>query len=328
LENKMSEKKNYLPVVLNKAIQSTEDPVGLARPLLRDYSRYQLRVDADVAVANGVLGMAHRATISWGYQDPWFATNYASFDREDTYRTSYHVSYPDQPITRQVDNWYAVQPALDIWPRVIDLELHRNMPWDAIGEHTWNMSELVFTRDGVRPIIYTRYKLVEQWLRKWTDEMLQAHFWWFAQYSWLGYKEHPGPPTLPKRSDGSVMVPSRNVILHQTSDHKLAPPGEVASKAVDWNRWEQGDEADLHKFVQEKWGGGVIVPPDPPIDQVVPLERVQITAGALNVRELPDANSKDLGELLNGSVVPVVDKKGAWKRIDGWIHGDWTNIVG
>lgn len=294
------------------------DPTGTDRPLWRDYSRYQIMVNFDVAKANGVLGMAARAGISWGYVDPFFATNYKGAGQVGLYRTSYHVLYPDQPVIKQADNWYAVHPEINIIPRVIDLELDRGQSWSKIAAQTWAMSELVKSRDGMRPIIYSRYRIVDQWLQSWTDQMHNDHFWWLAQYSWYGYREHAGPPTLPKR------VRRGRVILHQTSDHKLAPPGEVQSKAVDWDRWEIGNEQEMHDWIATAWGS---MPPPPPPPPSPYIERVKVTASALNVREKAEATSADLGELLRSSVVPVSEVSGVWKKITGWIHGDYTEPV-
>ena len=129
------------------------------RPLWRDYSRWQGQVNFDVAIAHGVQGMAARAGISWGYVDPWFETNYqAAGQQENFYRTSYHVIWPDQDVVRQADSWFRVHPTRDVVPRVIDLEVHRDQPANRIGDQTWAMSEIVLARDGIRPIIYSRYK--------------------------------------------------------------------------------------------------------------------------------------------------------------------------
>jgi len=311
----MAETRNYLPSIVNRAITRFEDPVGLARPLWRDYSRYQGLVNADVAIANGVLGMAHRATISYGYQDPFFAVNYEAFNRPETYRTSYHVIYPDQPAMRQADNWYRVHPVCDTVPRVIDLELHNNQPISRIAAVTWDLVQIVKDRDGIPPIIYSRYLLVNRWLASWTDMMLNSVWWWLAQYSWLGYKEHAGPPTLPNR------VGRDRVILHQTSDHKLAPPGEVKSKAVDWDRWEIGNESQMHQWIKENWDGEIIVPPT---NGIIPIDQLRVTASALNMRSSPDATALDIGTLKNGSDVSITKRDGDWGKVEGWIHTGYT----
>jgi len=292
------------------------DPTGTNRPLWRDYSRYQGVVNFDIAKANGVLGMAARAGISYGYTDPWFENNWNGAGQAGIYRTSYHVLYPDQDITRQADNWFRIHPKLEVIPRVIDLELDRNQSANKIADQTWGMSEVVLSRDGVRPIMYSRRLLINQWLSSWTVEMLNQHYYWLAQYSWFGYREHAGPPTLPDR------VRRERVILHQTSDHKLAPTGEVQSRSVDWDRWEIGDESEMHKWIDDTWGGSG-PPTTPPA-----IKEVKVTASALNIRKEADAGSQDIGTLVGGSIVPVEGEDGDWLQLyPGWIHGDYVSPV-
>ena len=300
--------------MLHKLVSVFEDPVGLDRPLWRDYSRYQGVVNFDVAKLNGVLGMAARAGICYGYTDPFFQLNWDEAGRVGMYRTSYLVPYPDQPVVKQVDNWYRIHPLIDIIPRVVDLELKREQPWSKIADVSWEISELVFSRDGIRPIFYSRYGLINTWLSSWTEEMLNDHFWWLAQYRWVRSLEHAGPPTLPNG------VRRDRVLLHQTADKKPGFTDEVDSKSVDWDRWEIGNEAEMHQFIAAAFGGDE---PEPEPE----VEKVRITADALNVRAEADASSEDLGELMKGSVVPVKRTQGDWKKIYGWVHKDWTEKV-
>lgn len=312
---------SVLSTILAKLAGVFEDPTGLARPLWRDYSKYQLKVDFNVARSIGVLGMAARSSISWGYTDPWFHTNYTGAKEVGMYRTSYHVLYPSEPVQRQADNWFRIHPEIDVIPRVLDLELGQNQLWSTIANKTREMSNIVLARDGVRPIIYSRYLLINQWLSSWSAEELNDHWYWLAQYSWAGYREHAGPPVLPRRVDRG------RILLHQTSDHKLAPAGEVASKAVDWDRWEIGNEAQMHQFIAAAFGGTQPPPVIEPPPVVIPAYSVKVTANVLNVREKANANSADLGELIKNSVVPVSVESGDWLKIKGWIHKNYTTKV-
>lgn len=272
-------------------------------------------VNYDVAVAHGVLGMAARAGVSWGYVDPWFETNWRGAGQQDNfYRTSYHVIWPDQNVVRQADNWYKVHPVIDIIPRVIDLEKSRDQVASRIGDQTWAMSEIVLARDGIRPIIYSRYKLIDAWLANWTTEMLNEHWFWLAQYHWTRIIEHSGPPTLPARVDRS------RVVMHQTADKKRPPAGEVQSYTVDWDRWQLGDEQQMHQWIAAHWGDGQVIPPPEP-----GIKEVKVTATALNIRMESNASSKDVGTLVGGSVVPVKGQDGDWLQLhEGWIHGDYV----
>jgi len=267
-----------------------EDPVGLARPLWRDYSRWQGQVDFAVASANNVLGMAARSTISWGYQDPWWNRNWSETGLYDGYRTSYHIIYPDQPVVRQADNWYNAHPELDTIPRIIDLEVENNTPFELIAVNTWQMSDLVKSRDGYRPIIYSRNGLIDKWLASWTTEMLNEHYYWLAQYLFLP-NEHPGPPDLPDR------VNRDRVILHQTSHKKPGFPGEVESKSVDWDRWELGNELEMHQWIARTWDG---IPP-PSVE-----DWRELLVDQMSIRNKPEYNPDTLyGKGIGGKKVKV-----------------------
>jgi hypothetical protein len=310
--------------LLYRLLSRFEDPVGLSRPLWRDYSRWDTVVDFDAAKMGGVLGMAARSSIGRLYTDPWFENNWNQAGRVQMYRTSYHVIWPSLTVADQLDRWYKSHPEIDVIPRVIDLEVSNNQPSAIIAQRTWDLSQAVKARDGKRPIIYSRKNLIEAWLvPHWNENMLNDHFWWLAQYLWDRRREHPGPPDRPAK------IKESQIVMHQTADKKPPLPGETNRTIADWDRWEIGNETNMHAWIEQIWGGGE--PPEEPPDNgddlflpIVPVETVRITTGALNVRAEPDANSEDLGELVNGSVVPVVGASGVWKKICGWIHGDYT----
>lgn len=230
---------------------------GTDRPLWRDYSRHQGKIDFTVAQNNGVLGMATRATISWGYKDPKFAYNYEKAGYSGMYRTSYHVLYPGEDVIRQLDNWYEAHPEIDVIPRVIDLELEHSVSPAQIAHQVAQMSDIINQRDGVNPIIYSRKNLIDAWLATWDTGLLNDHYFWLAQYLTDSTKEHQGPPALPNN------LSPENVVLHQTNDRIAGFPGEVESASVDWDRWEWGNEDYMHKMIQELWGGQD--PPPPPL---------------------------------------------------------------
>jgi hypothetical protein len=237
---------SFLNKVLLNAIRTItvnfENPIGLLRPLWRDYSRWQGQVDFGVAKANGVLGYAARSTISWGYQDTWFPRNWTEGRALGLFGTSYHVIYPDQSIERQLNNWFTVHPEIDIIPRVIDLELSNGCSPRQIADATWELSEGVFQREGVRPIIYSRYMLINEWLAPyWSTEEMNMHYWWLAN-----------------------KVSRENIIMHQTADKKPGFSGEVQSASVDWDRWEIGNKEEMHQFIAEVWGDDTPDIPDIP----------------------------------------------------------------
>lgn len=247
---------------LDVSLPEDDNPMS-ELPLIRDYSKYQFPIDFGIAKTNGVRLVAMRAAISYAYKDP----NFSQFwkDAEPHFpqrRTSYHVLYPGEDVTKQADNWYEAHPENDVVPRVIDMELEHDVPHEAIGEACWAMSNIVLARDGIRPLIYSRRLLIDLWLAGWTQAMLDAHWYWLAQY-WLSGEEHgyatgEDLPTLPKR------VGRERILLHQTTDTKPGFPGEVGSLAVDWNRWQPADDLDI--FIPREFGGSVPEPPDPEPD--------------------------------------------------------------
>lgn len=241
---------------LYNLLKTFEDPVGLQRPLVRDISSNQGNYNMDIARQNGVKMIGIRAVIGWSYQDKLFPGNWAN--AEGMYRTSYHVLHPDLDVVKQADNWYRVNPEIDVIPRTMDVELNKfGLPSNQVADAVWEMSKLVLRRDGFRPWIYSRRLLLNDWLASWTADMLNMHYWWLAQYRFIRSLEHAGPPTLPDRVDRD------RIILHQTADKKPGFPGEAESAAVDYDRWELGDEDDMDTFVQAEYGGGVEPPANP-----------------------------------------------------------------
>lgn len=72
---------------------------------------------------------------------------------------------------------------------------------------------------------------------------------------------------------------------------------------------------------------GVVNPPleDPYL--ITPIKRVKITAGALNTRGGPSTAYTDHGEVILGSVLPVIEQAGDWLKVAAWIHGGYTKDV-
>lgn len=262
------------------------------RPMFRDLSKYQGLYNFPIAVTCGAKLFYIRAGVSWGTPDPAFAGLYAGAGAVGKPRTSYHVLYPDQPVVKQADDvWYKQHPEIDKVPRVIDLEVDRGVSHQQVADRTWQMSELVLSRDGIRPLIYSRYLLINAWLQTWTTEMLNAHKYVLAQYLFDRTKEHPGPPILPNR------VLLANVIGHQTADKKPGCEGEAESSAVDYNRWTLGDEAQMDAWMAENWGIGDPIPEPPPLGQLLMALR------DLTVYQSPGYNSQKLGIVEKDNVI-------------------------
>jgi len=67
-------------------------------------------------------------------------------------------------------------------------------------------------------------------------------------------------------------------------------------------------------------------PPEPPSPGTPDLVRVKSTSVPfLNIRKEPNATSQDIGDLMPGSIVPVVAQEGDWLQLaGGWIHKDYV----
>ncbi|MFC1996981.1 GH25 family lysozyme [Chloroflexota bacterium] len=264
--------------LLNRFLLTFEDPTGLSRPLWRDSARYQGYQNFLIQAANGVWGHAFRMGISWGYLDRFFVQNWRESDGIIPYRTSYHVLYPDQPVESQWKHWRKYHANITGIPRVIDLELHNNTASSVIASQVWKMSELVADHDGLRPMIYSRRLLLNDWLSPhWSETQLNAHYYWLAQYRWDRIREHPGPPTRP---DG---IYSDRIVLHQTADKKPTPPGEAESKSIDWDRWEIGNEEEMKVWIADKWGAAEPAEPGEPQD---PAYEVRLKAAEGEIVEI------------------------------------------
>lgn len=263
---------NLLIAGLQRVMSPFEDLTGTDRPLWRDYSRYDLDVNLDVAFANGVSGAAFRYAMGWGGTDDTFPGRWSQAgDLDYFYRTGYSVLYPSLDLERQVDHWFKLIPKIDTIPRVLDAELQDGQTDAKVGEAIWKTWKMIESYDGIAPIVYSRYLLIDKWLRYWPQEDLDKVFIWGARYLWDRTREHAGPPY---GTMNYVNIPAENWILHQTADKKAPFPGETGrSTIVDWDRWELGTEDQMHQWIKNTWGKPEI-PPTPPTleDRVTVLE--------------------------------------------------------
>lgn len=290
---------------------SWEDPRGLARPLWRDYSYWNCPIN--VSVVPDLYGMHVRSGIGRYYDDPQFQHMWTQAKINNKYVGSYHVLRPDQDVIPQVDLWYQVNPTLDrCVPRAIDLERQDGQPYGVIADKTWQMSEIVKARDGVRPLMYSRYMLVDLWLASWTADMLNDHWWWLAQYPTDRTREHPGPAYLPQK------VLRDRVFLHQTCDKKPDYPGECeGSMSVDWDRIETCGSSEVDAWIAQNFGSE---PPPPPTINELLMECIQ---DGLRVRKAPNTGAEIVRELEYGDILHVYEIHGtdAWAQIeDGYAN--------
>jgi hypothetical protein len=165
-----------------------------------------------------------------------------------------------------MEHWFKYHPQIDVIPRVLDAELQDNQTDGRVGEAIWECCEIINKYDGIYPIIYSRYMLLDKWLRYWTPTMINSVWYWGALYLYDRVREHPGPPKGPMQY---TIIPEERWILHQTADKKQPFPGETTRGTIaDWDRWEIGNTSQMHSWILAEWGGEPYIPP-PTIEERV-----------------------------------------------------------
>lgn len=202
-----------------------------------DVSRYQGKINWDFISRHQpkVVFAGIRATVSWGYTDSWFQHNWEEAKRVGVLRMAYHVVFPGENATRQMDSFLRLV-GLDTGelPLVLDVELDHGLSPSAISLNILRCAQIIESRTGRKPILYSRASWVNQFMAgaSWLDQ----YDWWLAQYlSTPG--EHPGPPNLPSGV--------KQWQIHQTTSH--GSPIGVESLQMDYDRWN-GDESNVRKY--------------------------------------------------------------------------------
>lgn len=210
-----------------------------------DVSRYDGLLDWDRLESHkpAIAFIAFRATISWGYRDSFFTANWREAGRRGKNRAAYHVVYPKEDPTRQMDNFYGHIGA-DIDERVryvLDTELDHGASRAAHTACLRKMADIIYRRSGVMPILYSRANYLDA-----NVDMTQLPDLplWLAHYlrkpEGEPYAaEHPGPPTLPRgRTDW---------LIHQTGDQMPNICATSGKRYQDYNRWN-GTEDDVNRY--------------------------------------------------------------------------------
>ena len=212
-----------------------------------------------------VTFIGYRATISWGYRDPFFLANWKDGGIHAIPRLAYHVVYPGEDVLRQVDNLFA---ALDkvLLPTdkiVLDVELDHGINKTNITNSVLKHADLCKKRTGEYPILYSR----ASWLNQFTYPVELTHLkLWLAQYL--------SKPALAKYANEMTTSPTlpagfNNYLIHQTGD-KLPPFCSTTTKSYqDYDRWN-GTKEDVRAFF-----GIANVPEVPEVD---PLDEIEKSA--------------------------------------------------
>ena len=200
--------------------------------------------------------LAFRATISWGYIDPFFAYHWKEASKIADYRKAlvpaapadfylpvgrcaYGVIYPGEDGRRQA--YHQLKVVTDQgadWTHdrlVIDLELHHDQSPRRITDTTNLYGKILKEETGRWPLLYMRY----YWTR---DNVIANELYpfplWYAQYlraiPGIRYRaEYPPPPT--------PIFEDREWTVHQTAERgDPRPYGVTGKQVVDYDRWNGG----------------------------------------------------------------------------------------
>ena len=204
-----------------------------------------------------VTFIAMRAGISWGYQDPWFNYYFTEAGRIDRVRMPYHVIFPGELASPQMDNFFRIMGEIDYstTPLVLDLELHHNQSISTITKTTADCVRILTKRTDRIPIIYSRTTWINQFVQ--VSSLPPVH-WWLAQYRW----PLPSPAYTPEFTSPPRPLP-RGVptwLIHQTASRGKSI-GAAAMRFMDYNRFN-GSKNELLKFAGRKPVEPVICPVD------------------------------------------------------------------
>jgi len=177
----------------------------------------------------------------------------------------------------------------------------------------YNLKDGFIKETGVKPILYSR----KNWIETYTTQpaWLADLFLWVAQYN-----QYIAAPAVP--------LPWKTWWGWQWSadGNGMGPAHGGASSSMDRNRCNM----TIAQF-NETFGTNIRpigeVPPDDIEEEINPIKIATVTADLLNVRSSPPgtgAGYKDIGNLYRGCSVPVVEERGDWYRIEGWIHKGYT----
>lgn len=180
-----------------------------------------------------------RAGISWGYTDKWFSRNWAELKRIRRKRTAYHVLYPGENATRQMDHFFRILgDDIGELPLTEDVELDHSQSKRTITNRVIECARIIELHTGRLPFLYSR----TSWLIEHTYPQELAFLpYWPAQYLFTPGREHAGPPDLPPGFE--------NYVIQQTSDKMPAasfgvPAPPNGTLTIDYDRFN-GTEADL-----------------------------------------------------------------------------------
>jgi GH25 family lysozyme M1 (1,4-beta-N-acetylmuramidase) len=249
--------------------------------------------------------VAIRSGVSWGYQDPQFDANWQGMQGHN--RIAYHVVYPSQSASRQMDWLLSIVDPGENDRLALDMELAQGLSKNAITDNFLTAIEWLRTRTGRYPITYSR----ANWVNSYLDiNRLPKLNWWLANY----LAPLPSPQFTPEKTPPPFMPDGVNEwLIHQTAEHGNGASVGVNSYYVDLDRWN-GTIADVDAY----FGRGEQPLPDP-IPDPEPLFQARVYSWAtpyVNVRAQPSTSSGKVGIKRPLDVVDVYETLKDWYRIE------------
>jgi hypothetical protein len=293
----------------------------LAIKVLDGTFRYNVQ-DGDQALQDyiDVLREAGLTVEGWGYHYPDYASVQGQAIAERCRKfelETYHVNI-EKEYQRPAGMKQSIRSMLNKVPTSAEILIcsyryptaHPGIPWEAALTHP--------NTDGASPQVYwaLRHDPVAQLGRcfreyeGWTQKIYPIGPTFGATFAWQGEVVY-WEPTVEDLSEFRQWCEDRGI--PKIYYYRL---GWLLSRGrFDWLEAACGRQA------------GPPPPPPPQPEEIVPIKTVAINASVLNVRSGPGQAFDDLGNLINGSTLPVVEEKGDWLRIEGWIHGGWTSQI-
>ena len=259
-----------------------------------------------------------RATVSWGYTDPWFAY---SWEQVELARLAYHVLYPGEDGERQMEHFLRVVNPGEHDRLVLDLELAHGYSKPFITNTVLECLNYLFVHTGRYPVIYSR----ASWVNDFLDvSKLPLLDWWLAHY----LSRLPEPKFTPEKTPPPALPNGvTNWLIHQTGDRANGAENGVASYYVDTDRWN-GTEEDVLEYFGLEGSHEVFLPiistPEP---EPEPLFKVMVKESVLsytNIRERPTVFSAKRGVKRPLEISEVYEETGDWYRIkEGYVQKEF-----
>lgn len=289
---------------------------GTYRPSLTDGRKFGIDISRNqgwidfgklAAALPRVEYAACRTGISWGYKDSMFAIYWEELARRRIPRMAYHVLYPAESITGQVNNFISMFPGGKYdgeGPIVNDVELVHGVSKRALSNAAEAFNKSLEDRTGREVIVYSRFSFVSEYMEK--QPWMLARKWWMAQYlATTPPREFLGHPSIPVGYDGL------DVWILQTGERGDGPYYGMGSAQLDTNRWLKS-AGEYAAFFNTQ-------PAPVPEPEPVPTGnyRYRVLTDVLNVRGVPTTSGNTpIRQLRKGDVVNLVEVTGN----DVWIE--------